>query len=97
VVVRPFPQDLAEGGDVLGQVGFGDEGVRPDPPDQLLLLHHLAAVFEQGEQDGERLGGDGHLFPGLEEAPPDGIDAEVVELVDLFIGPGGQGARCHET
>ena len=31
VVVRPLSQRLAQGRDVLRQVGLGDEGVRPDP------------------------------------------------------------------
>jgi hypothetical protein len=95
VVVGPLSQRLAEGGDVLGEVGLGDEGVRPDPPDQLLLLHHLAPILQQDEQDRERLGSEGYRLPAFEKAPPDGIDTEAVELVDPLLGPGGQGARRH--
>ncbi len=91
VVVRPLPQALAQGEDVLRQVRLGDEDARPDPFDQLRLLHHLAGPLQQGEEDREGLGRDRHRLAGAQQEPADGVDAKRVKLVQhplLLFGTG---------
>jgi len=48
-------EDGAELGDVLGDVGFFDEGVVPDAVAEGLAADDLASVFDQEMEDGEGL------------------------------------------
>jgi hypothetical protein len=53
---RVVAQSFAEKPDGAGEGAFGDHGVGPDGIEELLLANQAAAVFDQVEEQAERLG-----------------------------------------
>lgn len=58
-----FPQRLPQRKDVVGQVSFLDEAVRPHQLHQFAFLKQPATVFDEDPQDLEGLGHQGHGRP----------------------------------
>src|SRR5262245_11512579 len=73
---------LAQRGDLEGQVGFLDDGVGPELPDQLVALQDRPAPFDQHQQQVERFRGEGDGAASQTDHPSASIEAISAELVD---------------
>ncbi len=87
MIVRPLPQRFAQRGDVLRQIGLGDEGVRPDRLDQIVFLHHLPAPLQQDQEDREGLWRERDLLVAAQQAAADRVHPEATELVQGSLSP----------
>ena len=84
---------LAQRIDMLGEIGFFDEGVRPERFHQLRLGHQTIGIACEEQQQIERLRRQwNRLARALEPAERD-VDAERVEFVEL---PVSQWFDCVE-
>ena len=77
LLAESLPQDR----NVPCEPAFLDDGVTPDPLEQLILGENAIPVLDQDEQRFERLGSQRHRFSVEQQEPLAAIQAERPELV----------------
>ena len=79
-LLRCIPECLADQEDLLRQVPFFNDDVRPDGPEQFVLRDHAIAVLDQEDQRIERLGHQWHRCPVADQEAHLLQQREFVEL-----------------
>ena len=79
-VLGRIAQCFPERKDVVGQVRFFDEGIRPDLLEELFLRDQPSRLLEQGHKDIERLRSERHGFSVAPQRPFPDIDQKRSEL-----------------
>ena len=91
VLVAGLAVAIAEGAaqrkNVLRQVGFFDEALRPEPLHQVFLRHQPAVVLHQHEQGFEGFGGQGEDLLAAPEHALSDVELERAELEYLRLLP----------
>jgi hypothetical protein len=85
-VVGCVAQRLADGEDVVGQVGFLDRGVRPDRLYQLFLGQQAAGIGRQNQKQVEGLGRERDRLAVPQQQPLTRVERDVTELETRFGG-----------
>ena len=85
VLTLSLPERPAQRGDILREVVLLDEGVRPEGAHQLLLAEHLPGMPHEVDQRVEDPRRERHGLALPPQHPLAGVEAEVVELVDLWL------------
>jgi hypothetical protein len=67
---------------MLREIGFVDEGVRPERFHQLRLGHHAIRIAREEDQQVERLRGQWNRLARAREPAERGVDPERVEFVE---------------
>jgi hypothetical protein len=92
IFAAAFAQYAAQSGDVLVEVVFFDDGVRPDSAEELFFLKDFSFSFYQEEKGVEDLGGKGDMpAPTRQEKLP-GVEPIVSKLVYGKLGVAHRGA-----
>ena len=80
-------KSLAQGENLLGQVGFFDEALRPEPLHQIFFPYQPAMVLHQNAQGFDGFGSQGEDLPVAPEQAFSDVELERAELEYLRLLP----------
>ena len=79
------PESFPEQGNILGQIAFLDEGVRPHPLHQVVFFDYVTAMLNQREENVENFGGQGDGFPVAQQHTLDRVQAKAAKLIEMTL------------